>query len=689
MRTLLCHFLQQIRRRPQGLKERHRAAQGQVLVIFGVSLLALIFFVGLAVDAGSLYVTYGQLKRAVDAAAVASANDFKLHAETESVSQRLTSMTAAASEVLKLHNVDLSQVDLTVLICDENGDGVRDESLATDFPDFYNKCPNTPTQSARKLVYVSATQKAPLYFLSLLGFQWARLSTNSIAEAASVDLVLVFDVSGSMSKDTQNGMCASGTCPFEVNAYDPNNDPSNPNDSPNYTGCNVTHSCQPLQQAKDAAKTMLSHLFSGYDHVAIVTFDSTARETFALGQNNNPGVTTHLEEASAAIDAINLHHDAPLRYLWTNWKTTPNTGDWAFNPVNPEDRDGDGLDSDPALPACAVGDNNPSCWCWLTDNRWDDIRANPSDPNSVIHDYYGWGGVPCDSDSALDAYDWNEDGVWEASDATAEQNYLTTTTTTLYDTSGAPHDYYSLSPNSTCTGCGIRLASNILRSDGRSGSVWVIVFLSDGLVNLSDTAGAGGSGPGDTQSTLGLDPTSPYANGFCNGGLNSTNWLNLCVPQHWVSSANPRICIDTSWTTCPPTIHATYQLGDTDKYETSPNTTDYNPLDYAMDMTDTAALTKSLNTSEPRGNDIAIYSIGLGNEVGTSTSGDTTSPGYIGEQLLRYMAAVGDDGDRETDPCDGANSRTSCGQYYYASSGANLMPIYEDIANRIYTRITE
>ncbi len=50
---------------------------GQVLVIFAVALVALLLFVGLAVDSGVLYVTYGQLKRASDAAAVAAANNFK------------------------------------------------------------------------------------------------------------------------------------------------------------------------------------------------------------------------------------------------------------------------------------------------------------------------------------------------------------------------------------------------------------------------------------------------------------------------------------------------------------------------------------------------------------------------------------------------------------------------------------
>jgi Flp pilus assembly protein TadG len=45
-------------------------SRGQIMVVFAVALLALLFFIGLAVDAGAMYITYGQLKRAVDAAAV-------------------------------------------------------------------------------------------------------------------------------------------------------------------------------------------------------------------------------------------------------------------------------------------------------------------------------------------------------------------------------------------------------------------------------------------------------------------------------------------------------------------------------------------------------------------------------------------------------------------------------------------
>ena len=88
-------------------------------------------------------------------------------------------------------------------------------------------------------------------------------------------------------------------------------------------------------------------------------------------------------------------------------------------------------------------------------------------------------------------------------------------------------------------------------------------------------------------------------------------------------------------------------------------------------------------TCQTPGNDIAIYTIGLG------AAGDAIpGKGAIGEILLRYMAAVGDDGDRTTDPCKTTANKQSCGQYYYAPSGEDLLPIFEDIATRIYTRIT-
>ncbi len=46
---------------------------------------------------------------------------------------------------------------------------------------------------------------------------------------------------------------------------------------------------------------------------------------------------------------------------------------------------------------------------------------------------------------------------------------------------------YKFTGLSTCSGCGVRQGANQLKGGGRFGSVWVMVFLSDGAANLSDT----------------------------------------------------------------------------------------------------------------------------------------------------------------------------------------------------------
>jgi hypothetical protein len=119
----------------------------------------------------------------------------------------------------------------------------------------------------------------------------------------------------------------------------------------------------------------------------------------------------------------------------------------------------------------------------------------------------------------------------------------------------------------------------------------------------------------------------------------------------------------------------------------------YSVFDYALDMVDQAALTVHTNAAnatdplynknEPLGNDIAIYAVGLSSDV------------QKGVPLLRYAAAVGDDGNRVTDECltktppySPLGWQTSCGQYYYAQTGNDLIPIFNSIASRIYTKIT-
>lgn len=114
-------------------------------------------------------------------------------------------------------------------------------------------------------------------------------------------------------------------------------------------------------------------------------------------------------------------------------------------------------------------------------------------------------------------------------------------------------------------------------------------------------------------------------------------------------------------------------------------------------MTDRVALLFSPNMDEPPiadeyADEIAIYTIGLGKAA--------APPDYDGEEMLRYMANIGDDNARNPvpdiigddyppDPCDGAPVQTSCGQYYYAPSADDLKAIFETIAGSIFTRISQ
>lgn len=571
-----------------------KTSKGQVLVIFAIALLTLLFFTGLALDAGSVYVTYGSLKRAVDSASLAAVNEFKRDPD-------LTSMTAAAEEVFNLMNIDHSSIE--VLVCDADKDGVRDTGLP---PIFHGRCPNSPIEAPRKLVWVQAEQEAPLYFLSLMGFNNLTLRTNSISEAAPLDVVIVLDTSESMASDTG-----------DYSAFAPYNP----------AGCNTSNTCQPMLDAKEAAKALIDTLADGYDQVSVVTYDRVARVEYVLG--------TDLLSAKNAIDLIQVHDDPPVVFnVWSKWWANPGV----YNPINSEDLDGDGLDADNFVAMygvdCPFHPTNPALDPAHLLDRWWDVADGAPDP-------YGWGGVPCDRDDRFDSMDWDwngYDGIWTEEDHNAASSW----------TGGDPN--FQFTGLSTCIGCGVRVGANQLRNGGRFGSVWVMVFLSDGAANLSDTHATNNDIP------------VGFVNGFCGGSPGQPFWTTSCFDNNFT----PRFCVDTNSNTCPPgTTHTT----------TSPP---YSVLDYAMDMVDEAALTRSGNALEPRGNEMAIYSIRLG----SMTIGSA-------EPFLRYMAAVGDDGDRTTDPCAAVAANTSCGQYYNAPTSDRLLPIFEDIASRIYTRLTQ
>lgn len=556
---------------------------GQALVLLAVSFLALLAFIGLVTDAGSLYITYTQLKRAVDAAAVAAANNVKITTPGESYSARKQRVTEAARELLSLHEIN----DLTLLevyLCDD----------ASKPADFAAMCPS-PGDPPRKLAYVKAVQEAPVFFLHLFGVQAVPFSTSAVGEAATVDIVLVIDTSESMASDSCSQAPAGDVDPPCTPNYDPND--FNP------AACNAANDCYPLRQAKDAAKSLISRLLPGYDQVAIVHYDYRAHHVF--------GLSSDIAAAMAAVDGIQVHDDAPAAKLeWS--KPSPMGGYRQFNPIFPDDRDGDGQDADPGAPCTDLVDYRTGL---AGKDLWDDAS-----------------GEPCDDDTYLDAYDWNGNGDYT-------------------DDGGVPiSSYEDTSQVSTCIGCGIREATDVLKGGGRPDSVWVTVFLSDGIANLSDT-----------NSTNPAIPAG-FTYGFCGDDPATSFWGSYCIDRNTGSSTG-RYCIDSTSSECPPGTTPTTQSGP------------YSVEDYALDMTDKAALLSSTNGDEPTGEDMVIYAVGL-------------DAARAGADILRYMANLGEDGDRTTDSCSGRSATSNCGNYYYAPSGAYLDQIFESIAARIFTKIS-
>ena len=526
--------------------------RGQAVVITAVAFLAMLAFAGLVTDAGTLYLNFTRLKRGLDSAAVAAANNIK--DSSLPIAQRNSNIREAAREMLALNNI-VDIYSLETYVCEDAG-------LPADFASL---CP-AAGEDKRKLAWVQATQNSPVYFLQLFGVQSVPLTIHSVGEATSTDLVLVIDTSESMGSSTPG--------------YDANFDPS---------ACNTANNCQPLRQAKDAAKSMINKLFDGYDRIAIVTYDFSATI-----HDPDLATTTVLEAdhtaVKATIDAIALHDDLDLNTIIATGKN-PLIGE-----LNPLDIDGD---------------------------------------SSYI------AGVP------------QMEGV-------------------LPD----PSKGFGDAIVSTCTGCGMRNAGNILSDQGRVDSVWIIVLLSDGATNVSDLPNS---------SDVNNPVPAGYIYGFCGGDPTFPN-PNRMWDKPWCSDGDPttRHCgpFHTVVGECPP---GSIWVGN--------NTPDYDAEDYARDVTDRVSLIYSANPSEPTGGEeIAIYTIGLGKAA--------NPPNYNGEVLLRYMANIGDDSIRNPvpdvvadpfppDPCDGVAPQTSCGQYYYAPSAAYLTQIFEKIAGSIFTRISQ
>lgn len=504
--------------------------KGQSLILVAVAFVVLLAFVGLVTDVGQLFISMGNLRRAADAASLAAAAQFR-------EGRSLAEMTSAAVQVMHLNGIDPGSYTVDVKTCD-NAPG--DPSLCT-----------TPR---RKLVRVEGEVAVPMTFLSLIGVRDIKINAASVGEAASLDVVLVIDISDSMTWDAPEGDPMRD--PHACNLADPSGTDGFPGE------------CQPFEEVKKAASSFINRVLN---KPPSVEEDRLAIITFANGWSSSANLGTHYRTSG-----------------WTN----------------------DGGEAQAIVRNLSVFDP-PRCY-----------EPGYDDDGHINADYsYG----PCRYYDTSNRYQWLDClSCWQADPPDGEWSSFQTTN----------------------IGGGLLRAGNMFALEPREEALWVVVLLTDGMANATDTA------PGDNLANF-----STYPIGYCPGNIDT---FPLCQ-DHNVATRH------------------------------SSGSPYYDADDYARDMADFVAC-PPINTPEACngvvGQGALIFTIGLGNTVLDSTNEAHGRP--YGASLLRYIANVGYDGDPDPskDPCKNVTDyKEWCGNYYFAPEGPQLSKIFEDIASRIFTRL--
>jgi len=248
------------------IKAQHKKNKGQILVMYAIMLLVLVAIIGLAVDVGYVYVSYARLRRAVDAAALDASNQIKKNYTGDDLEK-------AAVQFLQLN--DIVDPSATVRFCNDNPgfEKWHDPSMCTDPP--------------RKLVEVTASSQAPTFFMSVLGFDSVPITASAEAEAASLDVVLVIDVSYSQTNDPTGYAIIPPVPPdtTEKSKY------TYARADPYWCNRVNIHSaieggCTPFEDVKNAALAFVqTGLDLEYDQVAIVTFSDKPTRYMELTSN--------------------------------------------------------------------------------------------------------------------------------------------------------------------------------------------------------------------------------------------------------------------------------------------------------------------------------------------------------------------------------------------------------------------
>lgn len=172
---------------PNRVRSRKR---GAVVAQVAISLTTLCGFAALSVDVGVMYYGRAELQRTVDAAALAAAN--KLGDNSEG--QAEANARAAAVNFGNRNAVLGNQIGI-------NPD--QEVILGRSFMEASGKYNFTPGGQFPNAVAVEVTRTAPTYFARVFGLNSTRMSARAVAVMIPRDIVLVTDLSGSHTDDSE------------------------------------------------------------------------------------------------------------------------------------------------------------------------------------------------------------------------------------------------------------------------------------------------------------------------------------------------------------------------------------------------------------------------------------------------------------------------------------------------------
>ena len=264
-------------------------------MVVAVSIVVIVAFIGLALDVGIMFIENARLRRAVDAAALAAALQFR-------EGYQMSELDSSAVEFLRLNGIN--DPAALVQVCEG--------------PDFSHTIPAADCPGAgemkRKLVRVVARGTVHMAFLPVIGIDLIPIGAEAISETASIDVVLVLDRSESMTWDAPPPTGDPATT-------DPMRDPSVCNAAANTDG--YQGNCNPFDKVKKAAVGFVDRLYFPYDRVAVVTFDKNPHVALHFSNvkndiiNHIKGLTVYQgEETPGDPTGINAIYPNGLPSRW-------------------------------------------------------------------------------------------------------------------------------------------------------------------------------------------------------------------------------------------------------------------------------------------------------------------------------------------------------------------------------------